>query len=40
MSRNPMYVAYFIYFLGCSLLSGSFVLFISLKKRNKQQWII
>jgi protein-S-isoprenylcysteine O-methyltransferase Ste14 len=30
ISRNPMYVAYFIYFLGCSLLSGSFVLFISL----------
>lgn len=26
VSRNPMYVAYFIYFLGCVLLSQSFIL--------------
>lgn len=26
VSRNPMYVAYFLYFLGCVLLTGSWVL--------------
>lgn len=26
-SRNPMYVAYFIYFLGCALLTQSLLLF-------------
>ena len=26
ISRNPMYIAYFIYFLGCMLLTRSFVL--------------
>ncbi len=26
LSRNPMYVAYFIYFLGCSLLTRSLIL--------------
>lgn len=26
VSRNPMYVAYFIYFLGCVLLTQSFIL--------------
>lgn len=29
-SRNPMYVAYFIYFLGCVLLTQSFILFVIL----------
>lgn len=28
LSRNPMYIAYFIYFLGCALLTRSFVLFV------------
>ncbi len=27
VSRNPMYVAYFIYFLGCALMARSWVLF-------------
>lgn len=26
VSRNPMYVAYFIYFLGCALLTNSWIL--------------
>lgn len=30
VSRNPMYVAYFIYFLGCVLLTRSFILLTSL----------
>jgi protein-S-isoprenylcysteine O-methyltransferase Ste14 len=30
VSRNPMYVAYFIYFLGCVLLTHSFVLLVIL----------
>lgn len=30
VSRNPMYVAYFICFLGCVLLTQSFLLFIIL----------
>lgn len=28
VSRNPMYISYFIYFLGCSLITKSMVLFI------------
>ncbi|WP_018751047.1 methyltransferase family protein [Paenibacillus sanguinis] len=28
LSRNPMYIAYFIYFLGCALLTQSFLLFV------------
>jgi protein-S-isoprenylcysteine O-methyltransferase Ste14 len=27
ISRNPMYIAYFIYFLGCVLLTQSWILF-------------
>ncbi|MFL0269375.1 methyltransferase family protein [Candidatus Clostridium radicumherbarum] len=27
ISRNPMYIAYFIYFLGCALLTHSWILF-------------
>lgn len=27
ISRNPMYIAYFIYFLGCVLLTHSWILF-------------
>lgn len=27
ISRNPMYIAYFIYFLGCVLLTNSLILF-------------
>jgi len=30
VSRNPMYVAYFIYFLGCVLLTRSFILLVLL----------
>ncbi len=30
ISRNPMYMGYFIYFLGCVLLTRSIVLFASL----------
>lgn len=30
ISRNPMYVAYFIYFLGCVLLTQSLLLFVIL----------
>ncbi len=30
ISRNPMYVAYFIYFGGCVLITHSFVLFLLL----------
>jgi protein-S-isoprenylcysteine O-methyltransferase Ste14 len=30
VSRNPMYIAYFIYFLGCVFLTQSWVLFILL----------
>ena len=30
ISRNPMYVAYFIYFLGCVFLTQSIVLFVLL----------
>ena len=30
ISRNPMYVAYFIYFLGCVLITHSFILFLLL----------
>lgn len=29
-SRNPMYVSYFIYFLGCVLITNSMILFIML----------
>ena len=30
ISRNPMYVAYFVYFLGCVFLTGSVVLLLLL----------
>lgn len=30
ISRNPMYMAYFIYFLGCVLLTHSWILFVLL----------
>lgn len=30
ISRNPMYVAFFIYFLGCCILTGSWLLLIIL----------
>jgi len=29
-SRNPMYVSFFLYFLGCSLLIGSLIYFVVL----------
>ncbi|WP_066498283.1 methyltransferase family protein [Abyssisolibacter fermentans] len=30
ISRNPMYVAFFLYFLGCSMLTGSWLLLVIL----------
>lgn len=41
ISRNPMYVAYFIYFLGCVLLTQSFVLLVILLVfQISTHWII
>lgn len=41
ISRNPMYVAYFIYFLGCVLLTQSLILFaILLIFQISAHWII
>jgi protein-S-isoprenylcysteine O-methyltransferase Ste14 len=40
-SRNPMYVAYFIYFLGCVLLTKSLILFaILIVFQVSSHWII
>jgi protein-S-isoprenylcysteine O-methyltransferase Ste14 len=41
VSRNPMYVAYFIYFLGCVLLTQSFILLVILLVfQISAHWII
>lgn len=41
ISRNPMYVAYFIYFLGCVLLTQSLILLIILLVfQISAHWII
>lgn len=41
VSRNPMYVAYFIYFLGCVLLTQSIILFaILIVFQISTHWII
>lgn len=41
LSRNPMYVAYFVFFLGCALLTQSFVLLgIVLIFQISSHWII
>lgn len=41
VSRNPMYVAYFIYFLGCVLLTRSFILLAVLVAfQVSSHWII
>ena len=41
ISRNPMYVAYFIYFLACVLLTQSLILFaILLVFQISAHWII
>jgi protein-S-isoprenylcysteine O-methyltransferase Ste14 len=41
ISRNPMYVAYFIYFLGCVLLTQSFILLaILIVFQISAHWII
>lgn len=41
VSRNPMYVAYFIYFLGCVLLTKSLILLaILLVFQISSHWII
>jgi len=41
ISRNPMYVAYFIYFLGCVFLTGSALLILLLSVfQVSSHWII
>jgi protein-S-isoprenylcysteine O-methyltransferase Ste14 len=41
VSRNPMYVAYFIYFLGCLLLTQSLILLaILIVFQTSAHWII
>jgi protein-S-isoprenylcysteine O-methyltransferase Ste14 len=41
ISRNPMYIAYFVYFLGCVLLTRSVLLFaILLVFQISAHWII
>jgi len=41
ISRNPMYIAYFVYFLGCVLLTRSWILFaILLVFQISAHWII
>ena len=41
VSRNPMYIAYFIYFLGCALLTHSFILLVLLMCfQVSAHWII
>jgi protein-S-isoprenylcysteine O-methyltransferase Ste14 len=41
ISRNPMYVAYFVYFLGCAILAGSWILLASLIVfQISSHWII
>lgn len=41
ISRNPMYVAYFIYFLGCVLLTQSWILFgLLIIFQSSSHWII
>ena len=40
-SRNPMYVAYFVYFLGCVILTHSLILFLILMIfQISAHWII
>ncbi len=40
-SRNPMYIAYFIYFLGCALLTQSLILLVLLLAfQIATHWII
>lgn len=41
VSRNPMYIAYFIYFLGCVVLTQSFILLVILLVfQISAHWII
>jgi protein-S-isoprenylcysteine O-methyltransferase Ste14 len=41
VSRNPIYVSYFVYFLGCVMLTQSFILFaILLVFQISAHWII
>lgn len=41
LSRNPMYVAYFIYFLGCALLSQSSILLVCICIfQTSAHWVI
>jgi protein-S-isoprenylcysteine O-methyltransferase Ste14 len=41
LSRNPMYVSYFVYFIGCALLTQSFILFgLVILFQISAHWII
>lgn len=41
LSRNPMYVSYFVYFLGCAILTDSWILFVLLIVfQTSSHWII
>ena len=41
VSRNPMYIAYFVYFLGCVLLTGSWTLLaVLIVFQISAHWII
>lgn len=41
ISRNPMYVSYFVYFLGCAILTNSWILFVLLIVfQTSSHWII
>lgn len=41
LSRNPMYVAYFVFFMGCALLTQSWALFVFvLVFQVSSHWII
>lgn len=41
ISRNPMYVAYFVYFLGCTMLAQSWLLFLLVMVfQISSDWII
>lgn len=41
LSRNPMYVSYFVYFLGCAILTDSWLLFVLLIVfQISSHWII
>lgn len=41
VSRNPMYISYFLYFLGCAILTNSWILLLFLIAfQTSSHWII